>query len=305
VIEAKKKVVGTALHAWSAALLCGAGMTAVHAAPAARHTPVTQAAPAPAVPSAANAVAEGPAPVLYPAFVAPTPAAPVAPVASVNVAAAPVAAAAASSGASRFLDVRNLLQPVSTVASEGTTLLTHVRDGAGDLVTSAMNFLGVPYRRGGNTADTGFDCSGFTRHVFETSVGLLLPRRADEQAKEPSLLKVGLQDLKPGDLVFFNTMRRTFSHVGIYLGEGKFIHSPKPGASVRVEDLNVSYWARRFTGGRRAPGLENATAAGASPAPVAAPAISLSGPAVPAPAFGALPARLAPPAGTMPTLGER
>src|SRR6185312_13486804 len=76
-----------------------------------------------------------------------------------------------------------------------------------------------------------------------------------EQANAPELMKVDKKDLKPGDLVFFDTMRRTFSHVGIYLGDGKFIHSPRTGESVRIEDLNVSYWARRFTGGRRVPEL--------------------------------------------------
>jgi hypothetical protein len=159
----------------------------------------------------------------------------------------------------RFLDRRGLLDPVSTVANKSTELFSHVRDGASDLVSSAMNFLGVPYKRGGNSVEVGFDCSGFTRHVFENSIGLLLPHRADEQAKDPGLLKVDLKDLKPGDLVFFNTLRRTFSHVGIYLGEGKFIHSPRTGETVRVEDMRISYWARRFTGARRVPGLDEAT----------------------------------------------
>jgi len=127
-----------------------------------------------------------------------------------------------------------------------------VSDAASDLVLSAMNFLGVRYRRGGTSTEDGFDCSGFTRHVFENSVGLLLPRRADEQARLPGLANVGLDDLRPGDLVFFNTMRRTFSHVGIYVGDGKFIHAPKPGASVRIEDMHGDYWAKRYTGARRA-----------------------------------------------------
>ena len=121
-----------------------------------------------------------------------------------------------------------------------------------------MNFLGVRYKLGGNSAETGFDCSGFTRYVFENSIGRVLPHRADEQANDPRLAKVDQKDLKPGDLVFFDTMRRTFSHVGIYLGDGKFIHSPRTGASVRVEDINISYWARHFTGARRVPELENA-----------------------------------------------
>jgi len=126
-----------------------------------------------------------------------------------------------------------------------------VRDTSSDMVVTAMNFLGVRYKRGGNDADTGFDCSGFTRQVFETSLGLVLPRRADEQAKAPGLVKVKKDELQPGDLVFFNTLRRTFSHVGIYIGDGKFVHSPKPGGEVRVEDMRIVYWAKRFTGARR------------------------------------------------------
>lgn len=120
---------------------------------------------------------------------------------------------------------------------------------ASELVVNALSFLGVPYRRGGTSADTGFDCSGFVKTVYEETVGLALPRRAAQQAADTE--KISRADLKPGDLVFFNTMRRTFSHVGIYIGEGKFVHSPKPGAEVRVESLSVAYWARRFTGARR------------------------------------------------------
>ena len=124
---------------------------------------------------------------------------------------------------------------------------------ASDLIMSAMNFLGVRYRFGGTSEETGFDCSGFTRHVFENSVGLLLPRRASEQAEAAGLLTVRKEDLKPGDLVFFNTMRRAFSHVGIYVGDGKFIHAPRTGSSIRVDDMNQSYWTTRFDGARRAP----------------------------------------------------
>jgi cell wall-associated NlpC family hydrolase len=112
-----------------------------------------------------------------------------------------------------------------------------------------MGFLGVPYRRGGNSAETGFDCSGFVRAMYEQSVGLILPRQAIEQAKAAQ--NIDHSDLQPGDLVFFNTMRRSFSHVGIYVGEGKFIHSPRSGSQVRVEDMNESYWKKRFNGARR------------------------------------------------------
>ena len=169
-------------------------------------------------------------------------------------------AANSSDPVSRFLQERGLL---AQAQGESSKLLNQVRDGASDMVLSAMNFLGVRYTRGGNSAETGFDCSGFTRHIFENSVGLVLPRRADEQAKLPSLLQVKKEELKPGDLVFFNTMRRTFSHVGIYVGEGKFIHSPRVGGAVRVEDMREAYWSKRFTGARRAD-LKNATAKSAT-----------------------------------------
>ena len=167
--------------------------------------------------------------------------------------------------AMRPVDDQGLLDSVATtVASHGTQLISTVRDGTSNLIDSAMNFLGVRYKLGGHTAETGFDCSGFTRYVFENSLGRVLPHRADEQANAPELAKVDRKDLKPGDLVFFDTMRRTFSHVGIYLGDGKFIHSPRTGETVRIEDLNVSYWARHFTGGRRVPELADA---GGNPTP--------------------------------------
>jgi cell wall-associated NlpC family hydrolase len=126
-----------------------------------------------------------------------------------------------------------------------------VGNTASDLVGNAMGFLGVPYRRGGTNAETGFDCSGFVRSMFEQTIGKVLPRRASEQAAATE--KIDKQDLKPGDLVFFNTMRQTFSHVGIYVGDNKFIHSPRSGKSVRVEDMRDAYWERRFTGARRVP----------------------------------------------------
>jgi cell wall-associated NlpC family hydrolase len=164
------------------------------------------------------------------------------------------------------LDASSFGSPAGAVDS-AASISQQVRNATSGLVVSAMNFLGVPYKRGGNSADHGFDCSGFTRHVYENSLGLLLPRKADEQAKASALAPVKRSELKPGDLVFFNTMRRTFSHVGIYVGEDKFIHAPKPGAEVRVESMGVRYWAKRFTGARRAAQAPVATPA----APVAAP----------------------------------
>ncbi|WP_418320548.1 C40 family peptidase [Piscinibacter sakaiensis] len=134
----------------------------------------------------------------------------------------------------------------------GQNRFAAIRDRASDMVLTAMNFLGVPYVRGGDSEETGFDCSGFTRFIFERSIGLILPRRADEQANAEGMIAIRRDELRPGDLVFFNTLRRTFSHVGIYIGDGRFIHAPKPGAEVRVEDMGVRYWSARFTGARRA-----------------------------------------------------
>lgn len=178
-----------------------------------------------------------------------------------------------------------VFEPGQSVATSAASLGQQVRNATSDLVGSAMNFLGVPYKRGGNSADTGFDCSGFTRVVYENSLGLLLPRKVDEQAKASGLAVVKRTELKPGDLVFFNTLKRTFSHVGIYVGDGKFIHAPRSGAEVRVESLGVKYWAKRFTGARRAPQAAETMAApqatetvavpqpdAASTAPAAAPA---------------------------------
>lgn len=142
----------------------------------------------------------------------------------------------------RFLSDKGLLTRVEQVRQT-------INNKASELVVTAMGFLGVPYRRGGNTVETGFDCSGFVRAMYGQTVGLILPRKAEQQAAATE--KIERTDLQPGDLVFFNTMRRAFSHVGIYVGEGKFIHSPKPGAEVRVEDMGVSYWSRRFDGARR------------------------------------------------------
>ncbi|WP_461468547.1 C40 family peptidase [Melaminivora sp.] len=127
-----------------------------------------------------------------------------------------------------------------------------VSDRTSELLTTAMGFIGVPYRRGGSHAEIGFDCSGFVRAAYQQAKGLVLPRRANEQAAATQV--IDKKELQPGDLVFFNTMRRTFSHVGIYLGNGKFVHAPRPGAKVRVDDMGETYWLRRFDGARRVSG---------------------------------------------------
>lgn len=126
---------------------------------------------------------------------------------------------------------------------------------ASGLVVTAMGYLGVPYRLGGNTFESGLDCSGFVRAIYEQTVGLVLPRRAAEQAQ--ATREIAKEELQPGDLVFFNTLRRAYSHVGIYVGDNKFIHSPRPGAHVRVEDMGVNYWRTRFDGARRVDALDH------------------------------------------------
>ena len=147
--------------------------------------------------------------------------------------------------------LQQLLQDKGVLAST-VEPLNRARLMASDLVVSAMNFLGVPYRRGGSSADEGFDCSGFTRHLFDTTLGKVLPHRADQQARDASLAPVDRAELQPGDLVFFNTMKRAFSHVGVYIGDGKFIHSPRTGGKVRIEDMGDRYWRGRYNGARRA-----------------------------------------------------
>jgi cell wall-associated NlpC family hydrolase len=161
--------------------------------------------------------------------------------------------ASAEDDVGRFMAEKRLVDRLEEVrvnvgerVHEGASRVAH---RASDLVVTAMGFLGVPYRRGGSSVETGFDCSGFVKAMYEQTVGLILPRRANDQAAATQ--KIDRKELQPGDLVFFNTLRRTFSHVGIYIGDNKFIHSPKPGAQVRVEDMGVPYWSTRFDGARR------------------------------------------------------
>lgn len=169
------------------------------------------------------------------------------------------------------------LTPMASQASALSPAASQVgRGSAADVVMTAMAFLGLPYVRAGQSADEGFDCSGFTRHVVGNSLGLWLPRRAEEQASHPAWTPVAQEHLRPGDLVFFNTLRRSFSHVGIYAGEGRFIHAPRPGSAIRLEDMRKAYWTHRYNGARRAgvlmaaPGGAPATAAVGGVKPAAA-----------------------------------
>jgi cell wall-associated NlpC family hydrolase len=162
----------------------------------------------------------------------------------------------ASNGISASTKAANDIYPVADSGnvtsnpSSGTrSFLSGMASKAGDVVVGALNMIGVRYRWGGNTPDSGLDCSGFVRYVFQDTLGMTLPRRAEEMSRVGE--KVRVSELKPGDLVFFNTMRRSFSHVGIYIGDNKFVHSPSTGSTIRVDDMDNSYWEKRYTGARR------------------------------------------------------
>jgi cell wall-associated NlpC family hydrolase len=136
-------------------------------------------------------------------------------------------------------DLENFINQ-SLVLSQINQISKTVGSQASDLVVNAMGFLGVPYKRGGSTTN-GFDCSGFVRAMYENTLGLVLPHNAKAQAAVTQTIDKA--ELQPGDLVFFNTLRKTFSHVGIYVGEGRFVHAPSSGGRVRLERLNTPYWA--------------------------------------------------------------
>ncbi len=117
----------------------------------------------------------------------------------------------------------------------------------------ALGLIGVDYRFGGDTPQRGLDCSGLVRYVFSHTTGIELPRTAAAQGKLGA--RVSRLDLVPGDLVFFNTRHATDSHVGIYLGDNRFVHAPSKGSEVSIASLDDGYWKKRFTGARRLVGV--------------------------------------------------
>jgi cell wall-associated NlpC family hydrolase len=129
-------------------------------------------------------------------------------------------------------------------------------DKTSDLALFALGLAGIQYKYGGNSPDAGMDCSGLVRYVFKEILDKDLPRSSEEISHIGNAIEN--HDLQPGDLVFFNTLKRAFSHVGIYLGENKFIHSPASGGRVRIESMSVQYWKQRFNGARRVIGWRDA-----------------------------------------------
>ncbi|GGY28452.1 hypothetical protein GCM10011289_34640 [Paludibacterium paludis] len=132
--------------------------------------------------------------------------------------------------------------PISKLTSPG-------EDAVGDLLLQAVSLLGVAYKFGGSSPTTGLDCSGFIQYVFQKSLKVNLPRTSAEMARTGRAVDKG--ELAPGDLVFFNTRGFANSHVGIYMGNGKFIHAPRTGKNIEVANINQSYWVGRYNGARR------------------------------------------------------
>ena len=153
--------------------------------------------------------------------------------------------------------------------------VAHVLQSAQDLAIYALGLIGVDYRYGGTNPEHGLDCSGLVRYVFQEVVGVTLPRTAREMARLGGRVAPG--DLKAGDLVFFNTRSSPFSHVGIYLGDDRFIHAPHRGGEVEIGTMSQRYWQQRYDGARRLVGVvvpDLISSAHAEPAPPAAPARS-------------------------------
>lgn len=135
-----------------------------------------------------------------------------------------------------------------------SSLLTDLRKQAEPLLY-ALSLVGTPYKPGGSDPAKGTDCSGFVRHVYKETAGISLPHNA--KAMSQASTSIAKDELQPGDLVFFNTRKKPFSHVGIYAGDGKFVHSTSSRTKrVQVSNLQDKYWTRSFDGARRVPALQ-------------------------------------------------
>lgn len=142
-----------------------------------------------------------------------------------------------------------ILLLLAACASPPTRQFAASDEQMNDLVMYALSLADTPYRYGGNSATSGFDCSGFVGHVYRHSLGVSMPRSSREISRVGK--PIGQNELSPGDLVFYNTQHASFSHVGIYIGDGKFVHSPRSGERVRTEQMQMSYWQMRYDGARR------------------------------------------------------
>jgi len=148
----------------------------------------------------------------------------------------------------------NYAAAVTSASKAGLNRFSAVRHAPGAsavqrLLGEGLTYIGVPYRWGGSSPLTGMDCSGLVQVVFKNAVGINLPRTAIEQATQGT--RVSLRDLRPGDLVFFNTIGQNISHVGIYVGNGKFLNAPSTGKFVRIDKLYSRFWGTRYVTARR------------------------------------------------------
>ncbi len=127
--------------------------------------------------------------------------------------------------------------------------ITPVESKINDIVLHAMSLIDTKYQYGGKSRETGFDCSGFVGYVYRHAVDMVLPHNAYQISRVGR--KVNQAELQPGDLVFYNTLNRAFSHVGIYVGEDRFVHAPRRGRAVEIVQMTDRYWRHRYNGARR------------------------------------------------------
>jgi len=142
----------------------------------------------------------------------------------------------------------NAPAPSRQSSSAGSRASSGSQDEAGDLIMNAMSLIGLSYRFGGNSPTQGLDCSGFMQYIFKRSMGITLPRTSAEMATVGQ--RVDRANLKPGDMVFFGAGGRV-SHVGMYIGNDRFIHAPRTGRDIEITSMNGTYWKNRYITARR------------------------------------------------------
>ena len=248
--------------------LCLASLSAqAQVAPASTDTAPSSehGAPAAAIAATSDVVAIGTSPATAPVAVAN-------PKSSVSHAVRDRAAEAAAATLTALLprlaasDTLPLLDRSATLAGDLSRLLSSYdltqtgvlaqQDAGGKIQTvlrRALALMGTPYRWGGTSPDSGFDCSGLVGYVFRTALGIELPRVSRDMARDGE--KIDRAALVPGDLVFFSRRGKRVDHVGIYIGEGRFLHAPRTGRDVTVSELDSGYWSQKFLQARRVAGL--------------------------------------------------